>query len=143
MDHTWTPKISLGPIRFNEHIGTILTDFSFLPRKYKEDHTGWSTFGCDNNETLVHLENEIVQSVACHRRCILDSTNLIGLTVKSFLKATCSSLPEKLDQLQVGDQRQDVYEFDNLGAQVWLQCEQIVTIICDAGADEDTAIQHF
>ena len=61
--------------------------------------------------------------------------NLIGISIEDFQKITESSFVGEIDKLHVEDDSipQLVYQFEELGLQVWEKNKVIVTIVADSG----------
>lgn len=75
-----------------------------------------------------------IESVRCDNECIWQETNLIGLEYDKFVDIY-SEKPDKVDALMVTSadgqsaQEQDVYDYDELGLQLWILDNKIVTVM--------------
>ena len=136
-DHVleFTPWQSVGIFKFDDDIANYqneLTSWIFEPLdKYGDEH-----YKTPNDTRIISVHNSKIGSIFCYETLIYQGVNLIGLTIDEFKNITQSDYVGDVDVLDFEDDGypQSVYEFEDIGAQVWEKQGKIVTIIV-AGKD--------
>lgn len=137
MNYDWIPLTRLGPFEFRGDIRRLVESCIVIPLKSNDDSTGWDTYGYGKDaETRVHIENDLIVTVACYERCILHGRNLIGLEFDSAKQLIGCGHDEVPDIIEIDDEPQEVYEFDDAGAQVWVKDGKVITVFCSAYDDD-------
>lgn len=123
------PFHSVGDFIFEDDIKNYkekIKNFIKLPRdKFGDDHYD----SPDGNMSITVEKNKIL-SVLCFYELYFNSINLIGLNLEEFKNITKSDYVGNVDKIDVFDDGNIsyIYEFDSIGAQVWMQDNKIVSI---------------
>lgn len=124
---------------YNEFfIGTHISNYFY--KRYEEGEPSedpWEDGVCfdfyDDGVTIWCVNN-IIETISCHRECIYDGINLIGMNFNEFLNRFHFS-PDDEDIIWLkgaegkNGQNQHVYDFDKEGLQIWVWRNKIRTII--------------
>lgn len=125
------PFISVGPFFFDKSVDDYQSyDFVFEP---SDDKTEWSEYDLPEFGLTLYVENGLIVSINCNKQCWLNGINLIGYNIYEFAEQFGLPIEDReFDQLYTAnlDQYQDVYEFDELGMQIWSLKGVIQTVIC-------------
>lgn len=131
----FTPWQSVGVFKFDDDIANYqneLADWIFEPiDKYGDEH-----YKTSNDTRIISIHSGKIGSIFCYETLIYQGVNLIGLTIDEFKNITQSDYvgtPEEMDFEDDG-YPQVIYNFDDIGARVWVKKGKIVTIIV-AGKD--------
>ena len=136
-DHVleFTPWQSVGIFKFDDNIINYqqeLSDWYLSPK----DEYGVEHYHLNDDSRMMSVRNGKIGSIFCYETLIYQGVNLIGLTIDEFKRITQSDYVGDVDVLDFEDDGypQSVYEFEDIGAQVWEKQGKIVTIIV-AGKD--------
>lgn len=109
------------------YVYTEIFDFIFSPA---DDSTGWETYELDGANLCLYVEKGVIVSIACMEECLYKGRNIIGMKIHEFINYYETYPSGDIDKLYVNnDEIQDVYEFDDLGMQIWCSNDIIVTTI--------------
>ncbi|SHN31206.1 hypothetical protein [Mucilaginibacter sp. OK098] len=129
------PNVSVGQLKFGESIKKYL---KYEHTYFKKDVN--DIYMEDNYEFIdppiivfVNSSNKI-SSITCNVGCFWKGENLIGFPINEFIKLSGIE-PDRKEKLYVmtaynKGQRQDVYDFESLGLQIWVWKNKIVTVGC-------------
>jgi hypothetical protein len=80
---------------------------------------------------FVNIDNKRIEEVAIYEELIFKGRNLIGLTIEEFISHTEENYIGEIDRIDFEDDNiaQYIYEFENIGLQVWEKNKEIITII--------------
>ena len=125
------PQVSVGDVGLGDEI-EIYTNRRL---EYTDSILGvpYSCYSFDGTPILAYTdENDRVESIHCETVCLWRGMNLIGMNIAKFEELAGQSHNGEIDHIQLTEQLQDVYEYDDLGLQIWGFNGTIVTIIaCD------------
>lgn len=134
------PKESFGAFRFESNIRNYAAyTMRFIPKTDVNDL--WDTYELtDPLITIYTDEHGTIRSIRSDSACFYREMNLIGLSYAHFLSAI-QQKPDTIDRIYVPTQNskgqyQQVYDFDDLGLQVWVHRGKIRTVFCNAVKDE-------
>lgn len=130
----YIPFECIGDFFLKSNISNYTKDFEF---KYTpvDDVTEWETYEELDLKLSLYVENEIIQSISCNEECLYNGRNIIGMEINDFMNFYDIEPVGEVEKLYVDeDETQDVYEFDDIGIQVWCRNNIIVTVI--ASMDE-------
>ncbi len=130
------PFECIGEFILKSNIADYKNDFRF---KYTppDETTEWETYEELETKLLLYVENEIIQSISCNEECLFKGRNIIGMSIDDFVNFYGIEPVGELDKLYVNDnETQDVYEFDDIGLQVWCSNDTIVTVIASMNEEE-------
>ena len=115
---------------FNSH------EFEILPKDGKYDCEKY-TFS--NPSISLFVENGVIESIYCDEECLYKGRNLIGMHIDEFISHTGEKYYGKIDEVDFEEDNipQYVYEFDDIGLQVWTKNDIIVTVIASSACEDD------
>ena len=122
------PQISVGDIK----LGIDAEDYADCQLEDSHSILGVPRYTYSFSETPVVAftdENKCIESIYCEEECLWRDANLIGMSIANFEKKAGRSHDGEVDHVQLTEQLQDVYEYDDLGLQIWVFDGTIVTII--------------
>ncbi len=132
MKHDWIPLHRVGLLEFGTSIDRFIENGTATAID-TDDSTGWLTFAYDDDSIRVHVEDRRIVSVACYEDCLFNETNLIGIDFESIVKLLGYTPDGSPDVIFIDDEPQQVYEFEKLGAQVWVKDGRVTTVFCEDG----------
>ncbi|MDO4907235.1 hypothetical protein [Neisseria sp.] len=126
----FSPFVSVGDFKFDTDIGLykkLLKDFSYE----SPDEFGTEYYESPDENLLLGIKNNEIISIFCYKELYFLGLNLIGLTLSEFQQIFQCDYVGEVDEIYLADENYPtyVYEFDGIGAQVWVALEKIVTII--------------
>lgn len=130
------PFKKVGEFTFGESITPIIEKYkyNFSP----VDESGLKSFILKDIGISLYVENETIEYVACHQICIYNGRNLIQMNYDDFIiHVGFTSNSEKDEVYMTNGETQDVYEFDDIGLQVWVKDKTVVTVIAFPFIEED------
>ena len=85
----------------------------------------------DDDEHFISVFEEKIRAIFCYKELIFNNTNLIGLTIEEFKKATNTDYVEDIEEMDIFDDEPPkyIYYFDDIGAQVWTHYGYVTDII--------------
>jgi len=130
-DLTLVPNISVGVFIIGDRINNY-TDYPHVVERHKEKEFSYDSYMFLNQDVILWVENKRIETIRCEKECYWDGNNLIKMPIEKFL-LTYNLIPDKLDNIYLlvngKGQNQQVYEFDNLGLQIWVWRKKIVTVL--------------
>lgn len=125
------PNVSVGNFRIGVSINR------YLKRHHKKTHYVEKYFEFDSyyfpdENLIVHVENDLIDDILCEKFCYWKGKNLIRMNFSKFLKDFGVEYDNKDEiYLQVDNrfQTQKVYDFHDLGLQIWVWRNLIRTVI--------------
>lgn len=130
----WVPGERLGEFRFGSEVEAHLE--SDPPSLAFEEHcreTGWDVYLIPGRDDVsVCVEDGLIVSVASYAECLFDGVNLIGLSLERARGLIGSDPLGPPESYEVDDCMEQVYEFEEAGAQVWVSRSSVVAVICGA-----------
>jgi len=132
------PFERVGDFVFGTKIDEYLDrySFDFLP---KDDSMGYDSYSIDNPQISLFIENGTIDSISCSEEFLFKGRNIIGMNIEEFM-AFADIFPQgDIDELEFeeDDIPQNVYEFEEIGLQVWAKKGIIVTIIASPKIEEE------
>ncbi len=102
--------------------------FNFTP---VEDITDFEIYEIEDFGISLYVENNIIDSIDCIYECLYKGRNIIGMDIDEFINYYDVSPSNEVDPIYVSNtELQHVYEFDELGLQIWCnQNNEIVSVI--------------
>lgn len=136
------PFKSVGDFGFGENIAQhqkILSDWEFEP----VDKFGKVYYKSPDDNLMLAVRNQKIESIFCYRWVYYQGINLIGLTVQAFENLSNAKPVGDIEQYDFEHDGfpQYVYEFESVGLQIWEKQEKIITII--AGGKDNYATEPF
>jgi hypothetical protein len=133
------PFRGIGDFMFNEPIASYINTFDFTIYS-KDGKYDCDKYTIDNPDISLHVDdNNNIESISCHEECLYKGRNLIGMTIEEFISHTGEKYYGEVDRLDFEDDGvpQYVYEFDDIGLQVWCKNDVIITIIASSEIDDE------
>lgn len=134
------PNVSFGNILFGDNIK------NYSDRQYEYSDTigkdAYSSYSFRETPVSAYVDKDgMIESISCKTECIWEGVDLIGLAYKRF-NLLCPKPIAHNDRVWVylnedqDEQEQDVYEYDELGLQLWVFDGTIVTALATSYQDE-------
>lgn len=129
---SWHPKIGLGPFKLGTNIDAYLRNYNLFPNNTEEDDgTNWDSYKISGVDTFIDVENGVIESIRSFEFFYYMGKNLIGLTLEELNQKLPNSAKEKGDSVEYEDgDIQTPYDYDDLGLQIWLSKNRVVSAIC-------------
>jgi hypothetical protein len=132
-----TPNVSVGDIKLGDDIENYPTRALEYSDEAGEDPYSCFAFTDTPVQAFVNEAGRI-ETIRCETECIWQGVNLIGMEFAEF-QTLYPEEPDEVDRLLVdtpdGEQDQDVYDYDDLGLQVWSHNGKIVVIMASIYAE--------
>ncbi|MEC9344762.1 MAG: hypothetical protein VYB54_00955 [Pseudomonadota bacterium] len=137
---TWIAGIGVGDIKFGMPISS-LEHFMNLEKVDSDRKDPEDRQYIDWDEDISISDNESngdgIDSIHVYKTLKFNSTELIGVPVEIFQKIVGDRSPARIENIWLDDEDcQQVYEFESLGAQVWVK-DGIVVSICVGPIEDD------
>ncbi len=132
----FTPFEGISDFVLESNINNYLNEFNL---KYTpiDDSTEWETYSLEDEGISLYVEDNKIVSIACEEECLYKGRNIIGMNINEFINFYNINPIGEIDELYINDtETQSVYEFDDIGLQVWCSNDKIVTVIASS-FDED------
>lgn len=130
MEYNFEPLAGVGSFRLGSSIRQYagVYDFSYMP---KGSSQGYDSYALDNEGISVFVEEGNIIAIMCSRYLVYKNKNIIGLSLRECNKLFGMEPDGEADLLNVneGDVLQEVYEYEQIGLQVWLERGVTVTAI--------------
>jgi hypothetical protein len=126
------PLESIGEFDLDAQICDYTEKFNF---KYSpaDKSTEWETYSLENEGISLYVEDNKIISIVCDEECLYKGRNIIGMNIEEFISFYGVNPVGEVDELYVNDnETQNVYEFDDIGLQVWCRDDEIVTVIASS-----------
>ena len=125
------PNVSVGGIFF----GDSIENYNTRQFEYEDDFLSppYQSYSFTDVPITAWVEEGHIESIRCETECVWQGTNLINLEYNEFV-VTYPKKPDEIDLLTVmqedgsDGQEQDVYDYDELGLQVRVFENKIVTV---------------
>lgn len=134
----WTPRTSLGPIRFGAPVETYVFSLG-LAFKEHDPSTGWDAYVLPGAETFVYAENGRVVGVGCYDECWYNGRNLIGMPLGEAVQLIGQPAAGDGETYELDGCTQDVFDFPALDCQFWTLDGAVVTVYCLPLANDGSA----
>ncbi|UJH66381.1 hypothetical protein [Allomuricauda sp. SCSIO 65647] len=123
------PFVGIGDFELDTTIDKYLGDYNFKILN-KDGKYDCDKYIIDNPDMSLYVdENNIIESISCREECLYKGRNIIGMNIDEFINYYDIAPVGDVDIMPIGEEMQDVYEFDDIGLQVWCVNDKIVTII--------------
>lgn len=131
------PFNKVGPFEFHTLIAGYVDRFNLKFNK-AEDEFCRDNYDLFYPESTIYIEDGLIEDIACHQEFIYKGRNIIHMSYIEFLKHSNLKPVGETDKVYLsGDEEQFVYEFDEIGLQVWTNKSGIiVTVIASPFIEE-------
>jgi hypothetical protein len=130
MKFEWEPLKRIGCFELGAPVQSYIERCRLTLVTYDDDPTGWDTYEMPDMDMALHVEEGEIVSVACEEECWYKGVNLIGFDFDEAKKLLGLEPSDDVDIIEIDDEPQEVYEFDDVEAQIWVKDGKIVTVIC-------------
>ena len=141
--HEWIPLERVGPLAFDAPIEPHLKNGTLVPAPFEDGRSSnpeGERFAYpddrDGDDISVYVKNGRIESILCDYRCVLRGRNLIGLDYETFRELIGSAPAGGPEAVELIDEWQDQYDFDAVGAGVWVQDGIVLSVDCNGWIDE-------
>jgi hypothetical protein len=126
----WLPRVGLGPFKLGENIQKFKHNYDFVLLD-EEDTTNWDSYKLSELDIYIDVEDDIIKSIHSDKYFCYKGINLIGLTLEEFNQQLSQFSAEIGEYVEFdnGD-IQTPYDYDEVGLQVWLSNNKVVSVIC-------------
>lgn len=128
------PNYSLGEFVFDTNIQKYLRGKKFEVTINQDPSVGNMYQFFKPNISLFIDNRNVIESVTCHYKCYLFDNNIINMNINYAIKEVFKREPNLIESLwtfyKEKEVKELVYDFDDLGIQVWTYKNKIVTIVC-------------
>lgn len=134
----WNPNVGVSLFLFGDRIAPYLSAIGleeFLD-EYNET-LSWEVYGWSKPELRILVEDDKIVSVACYDECWYRGINLIGADIATAMECIGAHPEDNPDEFDLDDGIQAVFEFDEVGAQLWVKKGIVVTGICGFLPEEE------
>ncbi|WP_397301576.1 hypothetical protein [Nonlabens ulvanivorans] len=95
-----------------------------------DESTEWETYSLEDEGVYLYVENNKIISIVSDLECLYNGRNIIGMNINEFINFYGIEPIGEPDALYVNENEfQIVYEFDDIGLQVWCLNDVIETVI--------------
>lgn len=134
------PFENIGDFRIGADIKSYLGKYNYELSEDEYD-TGQDTYNFKHFgvSLFVNKSNGVIESILSDEECLYKGRNVIGMSLDEFIVHSNSKYvgePDCLD-FQEDNVPQYVYEFEDIGLQVWTKSDQIVTVIATSNDEEE------
>ena len=108
-----------------------LLNYIYKKGYFNNDEYHFGDNDIKKNSHFLSIQDGKIRTIFCYKELIYKNINLIGLTIDEFKKITQSDYVGEVDVIDFHEDEppEYVYEFEEIGAQVWTHYDRIVTII--------------
>ncbi len=133
----WEPNSSLGPIKLGDQISHYVEKFHLKDANDdNDDITGWVSYVLPSVDTYVYVENGIIVSITSYEEFFYKEKNIIGVKTSELLNILGRD-PDEIGVSVLYDNGviQTPFEYLDLGLQLWVRDEEVVSASCINGCD--------
>ena len=131
------PFIGVGEFGFGDNIEKYLKRYSF---EYEESQgVTRESYTIMHPEITIYVnEDKVIESIGCYEECLYKGRNVIGMKIDEFVIHSGHHYEDEPDCLDFEEDNipQYVYEFEDIGLQVWAKKDKIVTVIASKFEEE-------
>lgn len=131
------PREGIGEVYFGESKEKY---FNVLQKsdELTSESEGYEVYELPEKDMAVYFEDGVVDSINCKEECLFKGRNIIGMSYTEFISYYDLEPDGEPDELDFEEDNipQLVYEFDDLGLQVWTKNDIVVTVIASNIIDE-------
>ena len=136
MINYFIPFEKIGDFKFDSDIDMYKSQFNFIHTPI-DVSTNWETYLLESEDLELYVELNRIVSIVCREECLYKGRNIIGMDIDQFIRFYEINPIGEIDKLYVSDKElQDVYEFDDIGLQVWCTSSIIRTVIASGKSDD-------
>lgn len=137
-----TLTVSLGRFVFGDDISNYLDLPHTVEHVEESGLDPYDSYEFPEQHVDVCVENQKIEFITCDTYCFWRDENLIGMAYDRFLSLLDGQQPDREDVCYVPvsrdrGQNQKVYDFENLGLQIWVWRNKIKTVIASSEILDD------
>lgn len=135
---TLIPFKSLGPFHFDSMYADYESkyEFEYVPADEEDE---WDTYMCEEPAMEIYVDEGVVVAASCWESCIYMGKELIGMEIPAFEKFAGCKFDHK-EKVDLGAEEggiHTIYEFDDLGLQLWVREGEIVSVFAGPSLEEE------
>lgn len=132
------PFESVGDFKINSKIDDYFNshEFEVFPKDGEYDS---EKFNIDNPSISLFVEDGVIESICCDEECLYKGRNLIGMSIEELISHTGEKYYGEIDEADFEEDNipQYIYEFEDIGLQVWTKNGIVVTVIASTACEDD------
>lgn len=123
------PLNFIGKFIFDTDVNQYYDELAVF--NYEEtDEFNKEYYKSQDGNLIIAVRKNILESIFCYKELYYKNTNLLGLSLSEFSKLLQTDHVGYVEEYNLGDEvSQFVYQFDEIGVQVWTKQSKVVTII--------------
>lgn len=128
------PFESVGVFCFNKKIIDYLNDYQFEIEIASEDEIPkWDTYKLRDIGLEIYVENDLIISICCSKTLSYNGFELLRKNI-DFIQKSINIIHDEKDYIFLNEEEtaHEVFEFNNLGLQIWQKDNVIDSIFCSA-----------
>ncbi|NJN34171.1 MAG: hypothetical protein HC817_07905 [Saprospiraceae bacterium] len=132
--YTIVPNKSVGTFVFDTKIDTYLLGKIYEYYEPNDSYSGEGSYKFPELGMTVFVDSKkLITTVICEQYLLFGNTNLIGQNMEILIQKMDwqpNLIEKSWTNVNGKDQRQTVYDFDELGLQIWVYRKKIVSVVC-------------
>ena len=127
----WVPLENIGPFKFGDKIYNYVAHYplTHIPEEYNEK-VNWDVYEYPHKGLRIFSENGQIVAISSETILIYNDVNIIGMA-KEKVGDILLAEPDVIEQEELIEGPQDVYDYDDLGLQLWVKDNVIIKSICN------------
>lgn len=123
------PKIGLGSFLLDSSINNYTELYNFNTETI--DQFGEIAYISNEFDIIIYVRDSIISTIAIYKECFYKNLNIVGMNINDFIRYFDEVYYGEIDELDFEEDNipQHVYEFEDIGAQIWTKEDIIVTVI--------------
>ena len=125
------PNKSVGSFVIGDSIDRYLS-YPHTLERHKDKSSSYDTYMFYEYKVDIWVENNLIKTICCDDDCFWEGQNLIKMPFDEFLERY-QLKPDNSESIYLSvygrGQNQMVYDFDDVGLQVWVWRKRIVTVL--------------
>lgn len=101
-------------------------NLKIIPEEYNEK-VNWEVYRADEGISI-YTEDSKIKAVSCSKSCFYKGTDLIEVPIER-ITSVLNLQPDMIEVEELIEGPQEVYDFDEIGLQLWVKNGKIVTAI--------------
>lgn len=132
----WVPRRKIGAFEFGADISVYCDEHSLelVPEEYSES-VNWEVYRPKAGNFRLYVEEGRIAQMACFESLLLNNVELLGLSIRE-VQQILGTEPNHDGTIEVIDEIEQVYEFDEVEAQFWVKDDRVVAVFCGPSQEE-------
>lgn len=136
MINYFIPFEKIGEFEIEADLSKYIDNFNF---EYTppDDSTGWETYSISDEGISLYIEKGVIVAIVCEKECLYKGRNIIGMSIEEFIAFSDLEPEAEIDESHLDDDTiQQIFEFNDIGLQVWSENQTIVSVIAGRYIDD-------